>query len=463
MLNSNKKSLSKNVAIGIIGTIALKLISFVTVILVGYLMTKEEYGNLSTYTTWGTIFGVFIGLQLAGSLQNGLLEYGEENYNSYCATQLIVSFFSFLILFIPIICAINPLSSLLQIKPTLLYFLIPHYYGAFLVGFMSTYFLSIKKVGLNLIWSIIYAVVLSATSLLFTYLFTDKPTGYALGQLITNVSMGIVAFVLLASKGRWKLNLKYIKFAIYFSLPLIMHMLGNILLGQSDKLMIRYILGEAKMGEYSMIHNYAMLVNSLWAAINSVFLPYYYESLENGDKKAINKRCLEYYIFFGIISFGFMFVGQEIIKIVANEEYFGGLIIFPMSILSQFFVFVYSFGVNYDFYKKKTIWVAIGTISTAIINVGLNFLMIKLWGIYGAALASAISYAILIIFHELIARFVVKGYPIKFIFTLLAIPLGFLLTFACQWLEPFWYIRWTIGGIMGIILVVKLIKTRRIF
>lgn len=462
IMPEKKSSLSKNVILGITGTVLTKAISFITVIIVGYLMTADLYGNLSVYTTIISIIGVIIGFQFSGSLQNALFKY-KEKYDSYCSSVLIVSFISSIIIFIPILFLGDQIGGWLKIDSTLIYFMIPQCYGSFLIGFMTTYFLSKKEVLKNLIWSFIYALAVTCLSLLCSYLMENKVLGYVIGQCSINVIMGCLVLITFLKRSKFRINTDYIKFALKFSLPLILHMIGTIIMGQCDKLMIRYMIDEVATGEYSMIHNYAMLLNSLWGAINSVFIPYYYDDLLNGDKKVINKRCLEYYFVFGIISFVFMFMGRDIIRLIVPSEYYNGLIVFPMAVLSQFLVFIYSFSVNYEFYKQKTLWISIGTLISAGINIGLNYFLINLWGIYGAAFASSISYLCLIIFHEMIARIIVKDYPLKPYFSLIGVGVGFSLTFVCQSLNEYWYIRLIIAVLMGVALLCKLIRTKRIF
>lgn len=457
-----KTSLNKNMILGIVGTVLMKVVSLLTVVAVGYLMTASQYGNLSTYNTWITIFGIVVGLQFSGSIQNAYVEYSKEDFHKYCSTVLLIALGSTVVIFLPFVIANQYFSELLKIEPILMYTLIPQCFGSFLIGFMTSYFLAQKKVLKNLIWTLTYAVLLSGFALLLTQLFEVKELGYAIGSFIPNIGMGLFCFFYLMIKSKFAFDPKFLKFAFLFSLPLIMHMAGNVILAQSDKLMIRYMMDEVAMGQYTMVHNYSLLLNSLWMAFNSVFIPYYYDALKENDTEKISSYTRNYLITFSCISFGYILVGREIIHFVISEEYYPGLSIFELGTVAQYLIFLYSFSVNYEFFKKKTIWIAIGTLLTAAINIGLNYIFINQWGIFGAALASAISYLILVVFHEIIARFVVKEYPIKLWYLLVAGVAGIAVCVGSILLKDYWIPRWIIGGLIGVFLIIRLIKVKRI-
>ena len=464
MLANKEENLSvnKSVIVGIVGTVLLKTISFVTVIIVGFIMTKSEYGNLSTYNTWISIFSVFVGMQVAGSLQNAYKDYGKEEYNSFCSTVLFVAIASFVVISLPFYVAPSFFSNLLKIDFRLIFIMIPHCFGSFLIGFMSTYFLTQKMALKNLIFNFTYSIIIALLSILLAYFFEDKTFWYAIGIAIPNITIGLCCLFLLLKKGNYTLKKEYVRFSLIFSIPLVMHMLGNIILGQCDKLMIRYIMDEQETANYTMIHNYAMLVNSLWGAINSVFLPYYYDSLKKGDNDELKSRVFNYYFFFTIVTIGFILVGKELLLLLTNEIYHSSIYLFPMMCGAQFLIFVYSFSVNFEFYHTKTIWISIGTIGAALINIVLNYFFILKWGIMGAAIASVMAYLLLVLFHEIISRFIVKNYKISIwfpIINIIIVSLAILIFYLCY---DLWVIRWIIASIIGFVLLFKIIKTRRL-
>jgi O-antigen/teichoic acid export membrane protein len=148
---------------------------------------------------------------------------------------------------------------------------------------------------------------------------------------------------------------------------------------------------------------------------------------------------------------------------MAPQEYWSGISLIPLVALAYYFNFLYSFPANYEFYNEKTKLISIGTVCVAIINIVCNFIFIPLYAGAGAAVATLIAFIFLFIFHEIIARFVIRNYDYKFtmylkgLFPVIAVSVMFYVT------QDFWYIRWGLGIILGIYLLWRIIKNRAIF
>ena len=53
--------------------------------------------------------------------------------------------------------------------------------------------------------------------------------------------------------------------------------------------------------------------------------------------------------------------------------------------------------------------IATGTVITALLNIILNYFLIKRYSGFGAVFATVISFSILFIFHDIIARFFIRN------------------------------------------------------
>jgi len=93
---------------------------------------------------------------------------------------------------------------------------------------------------------------------------------------------------------------------------------------------------------------------------------------------------------------GLSFFGKELIKLLAlNPDYWVAYQVVPYIILAYIFSgarYVVSLGLNF---KRKTKYIAYTTIGVAILNIGLNFLLIPKYKMMGAAVATIISFAAL--------------------------------------------------------------------
>ena len=76
-------------------------------------------------------------------------------------------------------------------------------------------------------------------------------------------------------------------------------------------------------------------------------------------------------------------------------------------------MFLYAFCIMHETFTKKTIYIPIATIVAALINIGLNYILIPHYEIAGAAYAMLISCFILLLLHYVFANYAIGGFPIN--------------------------------------------------
>ena len=111
-----------------------------------------------------------------------------------------------------------------------------------------------------------------------------------------------------------------------------------------------------------------------------------------------------YTALFAAATLGAMVVMIDIAKIMAPEEYQVGIPLIIPIMLGFYFQFLYSLPVNAEFYLKKTNYIAIGTIASAVIKVVLNYLFLPRFGYVAAAFTTVVSYFFLFVFHYLLSK-----------------------------------------------------------
>ncbi len=463
MTKQKMSLLTKNMLTNSFGTVLLKSIPLITTPIISILLSPAEYGTVSIFLTWLALAGVFVGIQVNGSLQNALKEYGEQEYKKYCSSVLSMALLSFFAFFIPVAILCEQLSKLLNLDKLIVLLLIPCCFGSFCISFFSSYLLSLKLAKKNLFLTFFSTVIVATASLVCAKLIKPNYVGYVLGYSIPYIIIGLALFFIFVLKNRCFFSKQYWRFCLIFSLPLIFHMLSNTILSQSDKLMIQYIKNDTEgVGIYNMMHTISSVVNSLWGAMNSAFVPFYYDYLTEKNHEKLNKRTKNYAFVFTCITLGFMLVSPELTGFLINAQYLAGVNLLPVMILSNYFVFLYSFSVNFEFYNGKTIWIAIGTIMSAIINIILNYFLLLKLGIIGVAIATAISYFVLFIFHEIISRKVIKNYPITFNFSAICMIIALIIFALTYLLFNIIWARWIIFVLIVFMFFYKIIKTKTI-
>ena len=237
-------------------------------------------------------------------------------------------------------------------------------------------------------------IVLSLVLIKFVFP-NSKYLGRILGSALPLIIVGCIIVIMLMTKGKKYISKKYWKYALSIGLPLVPHVISQSLLSQFDRIMITNIIGESESGIYSYIYTICTILYVISSSFDNAWSPWVYMMLKDNEQSKIKRASKEYIGFFAILTLGFICVMPEITKIIASKEYWIGIdLIVPLS-LANYFIFLYMIPVNIEYYNKKTKYISIGTISAAVLNFGLNFVAIKLWGFKAAAYTTVISYIVL--------------------------------------------------------------------
>ncbi|MFS1563921.1 MAG: oligosaccharide flippase family protein [Candidatus Arsenophonus phytopathogenicus] len=204
-------------------------------------------------------------------------------------------------------------------------------------------------------------------------------------QMIVNIIL-IVYILMISSKlNRGKFDFIYLKEALIFSLPLILHVLSNSLLSQADRLIINKMMGTYSAGIYSFAHNVGMCVIVVIMAWNSSWQPKLYELINNRNYCSIKITTYTGTILIFLICVLSILFSKEMVIFLASDKYYDSISILPLTIIGNSLIHVYLIYVNFIFYKKKTIIISCATLGALVINVILNYYLIPKFGIAGSA------------------------------------------------------------------------------
>jgi len=341
-----------------------------------------------------------------------------------------------------------------------------HAWGMYCVNAMNAKFTYEFKADRNFILSVVTATLTIVASLILIHTMPAETNywGRIVGQASIYTIIGIVLFIYMLRAGRTTYNKEYWKFTLPLAIPTIFHLLANIVLNQSDKVMLQGMVSNSVAGIYALACTFGAVLQTVWNALNNSWVPFYYEYTRKDQIDTMKKHARNYTELFTIIAMGFILLAREVFHIYAEESFWDGTDLIPIFTIGYYFIFLYSFPVNYEFYNKKTKKIAIGTSGAAVCNIILNYFFIKLWGIQGAVIATAVAHGLQFGFHYISAKRINPGeFPFKlsdFMPGLIAVC-G---TCAIYWFtRDLWLIRWGLGVVLGAYLLIKIIKRREIF
>lgn len=399
----------------IISSFLLTGISFITTPIFTRLMETADYGAVSNFMTWMQFFSIFVCLQVASGLLPAKVNRAPERFPSYMKSMILLASVSAVFQLSLLLIFRGVIARWISVDPHWIPLLCICVFGTSMVDLCGVYFVAMNNPKHKVIFSLIQSVLYIGAGLLFVYLSPDKGFGRILGSTVSYGCVSIFALLMFFSKPMGKkTELRGdIKYALLFGLPLIPHLLANIINGNSDRVFIIKMLGEDQAGIYSVAYSIGMVALILAQACTDAWNPWYFEKTKTGKTAEVQNYFRIYALTISMCFVGVMFLAPDVMRLMAPESYWSGIRCILYVALGIFLMFLYRFPLGYEQLSSNTKYVAPATILTACVNIGLNFMLIPSLGIDGAAIATTISYVFLWFSHEFVARRIVKGYNIK--------------------------------------------------
>ena len=438
----------------LLSTILLQGISFFTAPLFMRLLGDSGYGVTQIYTTWVAVFAIVFTLQTQYTLVNARVEYPEGEQRKYQSSVMSLSLILFAACAGLVLLFIQPISGLLKLNPFLICLMLVQALGTYGVNFLNNRNIYEFKAGQNMILSLTISI---ATIVLSVVLILNLPQELGYYGRISAIActygiIGIPICIWILMRGKTFVRPDYWKFCVALAIPAVFYNLSDLILGQSDKVMLQQMMDDATVGQYAAALNFGNIMFVLFGALNNSWCPFFFEDKKQGDTEALRGRAANFLELFTVLAVGFILLSREVYFVFAGRQYTMGTSLIPVFVTSYFLNFLCTFPINYEYYYKKTKVVAAVTISCSIINVGLNYVMIRAVGMAGAAIATATSHGLQLLLHYLYVRYVLdkSAYPFgirlwgKYL-------LAFAVMFAFVYLtEGIWLARWGLGAAIGV-------------
>jgi O-antigen/teichoic acid export membrane protein len=258
------------------------------------------------------------------------------------------------------------------------------------------------------------AVGTPAVTAIFVVVLHQGVRGWFLALVIVNFAALVTAMLVLPWRPHGNFNWRIVRVAVLFSIPLIPHFISSWALQLADRLVIAGIVSSAKLGIYSLASNLASPILMLVQALNQGFIPTYAKAgAERGHEKDLyNLVALQITAVIGLTLAGAM-LGMSAVSLLTPHSYHGAAPLVPWIVLGYGFVGVYYVpmnGATVGSGRRNFAWVA--SASSAATNIALLLLLVPKYGVYSAAVASAIGYLVLLVLMAIWAH--ARHNPVKY-------------------------------------------------
>lgn len=445
----------------VVANVMIKGISFITLPIFSRILTTEEYGIVSVYQSWVTLFSIVTTLTIWGGIFNvSMVKYSSQQSKIVSTYQGLAITNTFIWLII-IIIIMPKISAILEMKTLLvvcLFLEIAVQIPFNLWSAQERYNYEYKKL---IIISFISTLVNPILGYCAIYMFPqNRADARIISNLIVQAVLGIGFFILNQIKGRKFFDKTLWKYAFKFNIVLVPHYLSMQILSQSDRIMIKQMCGDSSAGIYSVAYNFASLLNLVTNGVQASLTPYIYRALEEKKTEDVSERATAVVVFMAMIAIIMMCFVPELFYIMLPASYYAAVPVIPLVTAGVFFMFVYPLFGSIEFYYGKNVYVTISSILGAGLNVLLNLYGIRIYGFIAAAYTTLLCYILFSVFHYVFMRKVLKEhgiytniYNIKIIFLLSAI----IVCLACIMakLSHIIIVRWGSVITLCIIIIIK--------
>lgn len=407
---SRGRYLAKNTAIFAIGNVASRLISFFLVPLYTNILTTAEYGVVDLVNTLCTVLAPILILNINEAVMRFALDKG-ANYNKIMSTGLTV--FIGAILFGILVIPASSLFSEVAPYSTYIYF-----YTVTLAGsqLFLCYLRGKENIAFYSVGSVLQTMTIALFNILFLAVLHKGIKGYFLAYIISNIITILFAFI--AGNVRevirdYKFDIKLTKAMAAYSVVLIPNTFMWWIMNSSDRVMVTSIIGVAANGIYAVSYKLPSLVSTMTGIFNQAWS--YSAIREDGaeDENEYNNMVFNRLIsIVMLLSIALLTIVKPFLRLYVGMDYYSAWEYTPFLIIGSAYLTLATFmATSYTVHKDSFGYLFSATFG-AVLNIVLNFLLIPIIHVYGAAFATCISYIAVFAFRLIHTKKYIK-YNIK--------------------------------------------------
>ena len=281
-------------------------------------------------------------------------------------------------------------------------------------------------------------------------------SGYGIfGAVIGLLISTFFVFLIMASLIIAEIGIKIPKFThireyLAFGLPTVPGNLSSWVVNSSDRYVIGIFLSTAFVGYYSPGYTLGSIITMFTAPLSFMLpavLSKYYDENNMNEVKTVLRYSLKYFLLLAIPSaFGLSLLSKPLLTILSTPEIASqGYLITPFVAASALLLGAYAVILQVIMLEKKTKITGAIWIIAAILNLGLNIVVVPFIGILGAAITTLLAFALAFILTSYYS-FKYFTFDIDFRFILKSVFASIVMSLVI--------IKWSPVGLLNVLIVI---------
>lgn len=383
-----------------------KGIAFLTTPIYTRIMTEAEFGRANIYISWFNIITVIATLQLAAGVYIRGLVKNEEDADAFSSALLSLSTVCVLLFTAVYFVFHGIINEFTGLSVYLMVLMVIEMLCTVAYQFWSNRERTELRYKKLVVLMVVYTVLRPVAGVIGVLLADEghQVEGRVTATTLVCLLLFSGLFVSILKKGKRFFHRGYWKYALLFNIPLIPHYLSQILLSQSDRIMIEKLCGEVDVAYYSVAYALATVMLVFNSAVSSTLTPWLYRTIKEQNYKRL--REVSYTVLIAIAAVNLMMVatGPELLKLVAPENYGAAVWVIPPVTASVYFMFLYDLFAAFEYYYSHTKLVSVATAVGAGLNILLNSIFIPKYGFIAAGYTTLACYIIYAVAHYAFMR-----------------------------------------------------------
>jgi len=192
------------------------------------------------------------------------------------------------------------------------------------------------------------------------------------------------------------LSLSILRSLLRFGVPLVPAGLAGLVMVSADRYFLQHYSTTTEVGLYSLGYTIGLVVSLIVTSVQLAWPAQMFTIAKQSDAERQFSTILTYYaVVLGFIGLSVSVLAHEVLMAMATPNFYGAAAVVPVIVVSYIFHgFRYMTNTGLST-KNKMKYVPPMIIGAALLNLGLNFILIPTYGMMGAAWATLISYIVL--------------------------------------------------------------------
>jgi len=403
------RSVGKHFLIYGFGNILSRIVSFLLIPLYTHYLTTSQYGTLELLELTTYIAGMFLALGISQSVMRFYYDSDDPGKRHEVVSTALLSIW---------VIALFGMSWLVLFSPgiSILVFKTIDNAGLFRLIFITFAFSLSNEIPFSFIRaqqkSILFTVIsvskLTLTvvlNILFIVGFKWGVRGIILSGVISNGISGILLTAYTIKQTGIHFSWTRLKEMIRYGFPYIPGGVGMFVLNFADRFFLQRFASLSEVGIYSLGYKFGTIINGLvMDPFFSIWRPKMFELAKKEEAKDIYSVMLTYFLFLEIfVALGISVLIKDVITAISDPAYHAAYKVVPLILLSYILWGGYFHVQVGILLSKKTKNIAYIVAVSALSNLIMNYILIPRMGMWGAALATLVSFAIMFILNYLIS------------------------------------------------------------